>query len=206
MASSESITKAAWGKASKSFAAYLNIAGQEIKKAAAKKLANAGKEFLENEDWDWPRGARFTAMNMNTGKTFRASGTYASGFRGGDSGHPWYTGNLHDSLAVGVIQGARILAKAQMAPGAYILQEYKHQAIDGALEGEAALFRAARTFAPGQAGDTLRAVLVIGVPYAKDVNKMPNHAGFVEALQDDFYSTILPQMNSLRKIKLRLKP
>ena len=135
---------------------------------------------------------------------FRASGTYASGFRGGDRVHPWYTGNLHDSLAVGVFQGTRILAKAHMTPGASVLQTYDGRTIDGITEGESALIRAAHTFAPGQAGDTLRAVLVIGVPYADSVNEMPGHAGYVEELQSTFYSTILPQINTLRKIKLKL--
>lgn len=204
MASSDSITKAAWGKAAKGFAAYINIAGQTIGKAAARGLAEEGAEFLANEDWDWPRGKRYDAIHPS-GRAVRGAMPYASGFRGGDSQHPWYSGNLHDSMAVGVIQGTRILAARYMTPGADRTQTYKGQTVDGVTAGEDALRRAAHTFAPGQSGDTLRATLVVGVPYADEVNESPNHAGYVEYLSKQFYETLLPRMQQLRKIKLKLK-
>lgn len=212
MASSSTTTRAAWGKANKGFAEYLNIAGQTIGREAAKKLADAAEEFLLNEDWDWPRGKRYDAYYK--GRDVRGADTYASGFRGGDAMHPWYSGNLHDSLAVGVIQGTRILALRQMSPGATSEQDFNGKEVDGFSAGREAFERAAHTFAVGQSGDTLRAVMVIGVPYADYLNTESNigwnkntpnsHLGYADYLGGEFYSTIRPKIESLRKIKLKL--
>lgn len=201
-----------WGKTSKAFATYLNLAGQTIGKQTAIGLAAAGAEFMANEDWDWPRGARYDTMHL--GRNVRGSKTYASGFRGGDAMHPWYSGNLHDSIAVGVMQGTRILAATYMKPGATATQTYNSSVIDGVSEGINALQRAAHTFAAGSSGNTLRAVMVVGVPYAEDVNSSPTlgwgdkpntHQGYAEFLQNEFYTTILPKIIAISKMKLRLK-
>lgn len=193
----------AWGKTYKGFAEYLQLAGKSISKSTAKNLADAGEEFMANEDWDWPRGVRFDAVY--NGRKVRGAMPYATGFRGGDDMHPWYSGNLHDSMAVGVFNGTRLLSARYMTPGAIEPQTYKGQTVDGVTAGQEALQRAAHVFASGQAGATLRAVMVIGVPYADDVNEMPDHAGYVEYLQHEFSSTIAPAVDKLRKIKLRLK-
>lgn len=214
MASSSATLKVQWGKASKAFAEYLNIAGQTIGKKSAENLAAAGAEFMANEDWDWPRGARYDAVY--NGRNVRASGTYASGFRGGDAMHPWYSGNLHDSMAMGVMLGTRIMAERYMNPGASEPQTYNGQTIDGVTAGHEALSHAAHTFAAGQSGDTLRVVLVIGAPYAEKVNtadsigwpgrEKPNtHQGYVEYLEGVFASTMRPSIEKLRNIKLKLK-
>lgn len=201
-----------WGKAYKGFAAYLDLAGEKIGAAAAKGLADAGAEFMANEDWDWPRGARFDATHL--GRSVRGASTYASGYRGGDDMHPWYSGNLHDSIAVGVMQGTRILAARYMSPGATSTQTYNDSVIDGVSEGLEALQKAAHVFSAGSSGRTLRSVMVIGVPYANEVNSSPtigwsdkpnSHIGYADFLQKEFYDTILPQMEKLSKIKLRLK-
>lgn len=207
-----SALNADWGKTSKGFATYLNLARQTISKATAVKLAEAGAEFMANEDWDWPRGARYDAKHL--GRNVRGSKAYASGFRGGDASHPWYSGNLHDSIAVGVMEGMRILAARYMTPGATSTQTYNDCVIDGVEEGFRALQRAAHTFTSGSAGNTLRSVLVIGVPYAEKVNSSstigwdnkPNtHQGYADFLAHEFYTTILPRMKAISKIKLRMK-
>lgn len=203
-----------WGKASKGFAVYLQLAGKTIGKEAAKALADAGEEFMLNEDWDWPRGERYDTTHH--GRSVRAASPYASGFRGGDAMHPWYSGNTHDSIAVGVIQGTRILASRHMRPGAAEDQTYNGMTIDGVTAGEDALRRAAYTFAEGTKGNTLRAVMVIGVPYAEKLNtadsigfkghEVPNtHVGYADYLQHEFYTTILPKVQDLWKIKVRMK-
>lgn len=213
MASSAATMRVAWGKAAKGFAEYLNIAGQEISKPMAKKLADAAQEFMLNEDWDWPRGTRYDAYYK--GRDVRGAETYSSGYRGGDAMHPWYSGNLHDSIAVGVMIGTRILAERQMSPGATEEQEYRGQIVDGYSAGHDALARAAHTFAPGQGGDTLRAVMVIGAPYADELNTAseigwnhdrPNtHQGYADYLAHEFYTTIAPRVESIRDYKLKLK-
>lgn len=201
-----------WGKTAKGFSTYLNLAGQEMNKATAKGLAAAGAEFMANEDWDWPRGARFDTTHL--GRNVRGSKTYSTGFRGGDAMHPWYSGNLHDSIAVGVMQGTRILAARYMKPGATSTQTYDNSVIDGVSEGLDALQRASHVFSAGSAGNTLRAVLVIGVPYAEQVNtsttigwsNKPNpHVGYADYLGHEFYTTILPKLQSISKRYLKLK-
>lgn len=190
-------TKISWGKSSKGFAEYLRLGAKPIGKATAKKLMQISADFLANEDWDWPRGQRY-----NVGGSMFGSRAYKSGFRGGDAMHPWYTGNLHDSLATGVMMGTRILSAAYMTPGATVLQNHNGQTVDGVTAGFDALARAARTYAPPTA---IRTVLVIGVPYAEKVNQMPGHEGYAEYFEREFVSSLAPAIEHLRKVRLRLK-
>lgn len=194
-----------FGKTTKGFIEYLGRAGETITPYAVGKLASACEEFLANEDWDWPRGSRFTAMNLNTGKSVRASGAYASGFKGGDAMHPWYTGNLHDSMAASVMEGTQIRAIRYMTPGAIVLQHYNGQVIDGASVARDAANRAAHTFGRGAHGSTLRAVLTIGAPYAAELNERENHQGYVEYFEGQFSGTIFSVLQDLPKKSFKLK-
>lgn len=194
-----------WGKTTKGFAEYLVMAGTTITPYAVKKLGEACEEFLATEDWDWPRGARFTAMNLNSGKAIRASGAYSSGFRGGDAEHPWYTGNLHDSMAASVMEGTRVLAIRYMNPGAYVLQSYRGNTVDGASLARVAAERASHTFIGGRFGSTLRSVLTIGAPYAEELNQKDNHRGYVEYFEKEFSSTINAALQDLRWRSFKLK-
>lgn len=207
--SGRGVLRSGWGNAEKKFVEYIQLAGQTIGKKAAENLAAAGEEFMANEDWDWPRGARYDTVY--NGRSVRASGTYASGFRGGDAMHPWYSGNLHDSIAVGVFSGSRMLAARYMTPGAAEPQTYGGQQIDGVTEGQ----RVLSNYASRTTGGSVRAVMVIGVPYADYINTSPTigwrndtpntHIGYADYLENEFYTTILPAVDRLRKIKLRLK-
>ena len=116
--------------------------------------------------------------------------------------HPWYTGNLHDSMAVGVMKGTRIMASSFMTPGATVLQSHEGRTVDGVTAGMNALAKAARTFAPPTA---TRTVLVIGVPYAEKVNQMPGHEGYWDYFEREFVSSLAPAIEHLRKVRLRLK-
>ena len=195
-----------FGKTTKGFIQYLVRAGETITPYAVNKLAAACQEFLEVEDWDWPRGARFTAMNLNTGKSIRASGAYASGFKGGDAMHPWYTGNLHDSMAASVMEGTQIRAIRYMTPGAIVLQHHNGQVIDGASMARDAANRATHTFGRGGAlGSTLRAVLTIGVPYAAELNEKENHQGYIEYFEKEFMTSVLGALRDLPKKSFKLK-
>lgn len=206
----------AYGKMLKGFTTYLGLAGKEMSRYTAKKLVDSGQEFLDNEDWDWPRGQRYTTSYL--GKEIRASKSYASGFRGGDDMHPWYSGNLHDSMAVAVMDGTRILASRFMKPGASSNQTYKDRVVFGADEAMKALQRAAHTFVGGEGGglsnNTIRTVMVIGVPYADKVNESdkigwgnsPNtHNGYADYLGKAFYSSMLPAVERACKATLKLK-
>lgn len=178
-----------WGQANKGFAEALLEAGLTLTKYGAERLRYGVSEFLKNTDWDWPRG--------------RNNGPYKSGFRGGDADHPWYTGNLHDSIVGSVIDGTRILAMEQMAPGAAVLQSYQGQTVDGITAGIEAAQKAAHTFGPHLGG--LRAVLTIGVPYAEKVNESDAHYDFISPLEEDLVNEVLAQLSELPKRSIKVK-
>lgn len=178
-----------WGKTAKGFAQVLLDAGQTVTKGAAELLGNACQEALEELDWMWPRG--------------KNNGPYKSGYRGGDADHPWYTGNLHDSVAAGVADGSRLLQARYMEPAARETQRYRGQVIDGKTLGPEALQRAAHTFAPGVGG--LRAILVVGVPYADEVNNTDAHYDFVSELTSQLVGDVEGAMSELPKRSFKMK-
>ena len=178
-----------WGRASKGFAQALLDAGVTVKKKGAEILGTACDEAIKSLDWMWPRGAN--------------NGPYKSGFRGGDADHPWYTGNLHDSVAAGVADGIRLLAASYMTPGAREDQRYRGTKINGAEEGQEAMIRAVHTFGPGVGG--LRAMMVIGVPYADEVNRMDEHYDFASELEDYFVGEVESALSDLPKSQFKVK-
>lgn len=192
-----------WGKTSKGFAEALLEAGYTLTNKSVTKIADACQNFLEEEDWDWPRGQRFDASHIETRRAVRGSRAYASGYRGGDADHPWYSGNLHDSIATSVMEGNRIRAIRYMKPGATEYQTYKGQRVDGITAAEDAIRRAAYTFPRGGVSNSLRAVLVVGVPYADDVNKSDGHYDFLSPLQEHFRGSIEAAVEDLPNIAVR---
>lgn len=193
-----------WGEASKGFAVSLLEAGKTLTPKAAALMADACSEFLANTDWDWPRGQRYNALHESV-RNVRGSRAYASGYRGGDADHPWYTGNLHDSIATGVISGTRILHTRYMQPGATEYQTYKGQIVDGYAEAENSIRRAAHTFSRAGVSNTLRAVLTVGVPYAYEVNHSDKHYDFIGVLQQDFQDDIMRAVEDLSRFSIRTK-
>lgn len=178
-----------WGKTSKGFALVLRDAGITVTAHAAKKLGEACVQTLKSFDWMWPRGAN--------------NGPYKSGYRGGNAEYPWYSGNLHDSVAAGVADGRRLLQANFMTPGAQESQTYKGQVIDGASLGPEALNRAVQTFGAGVGG--LRAMLVVGVPYAEKVNESEEHSGYISNLEEYFAGEVLGILNELPKRSFKMK-
>lgn len=192
-----------WGKTSKGFAESLLEAGYTLTAKSVTRIADACQNFLEEEDWDWPRGQRFDASHIETRRAVRGSRGYKSGFRGGDADHPWYSGNLHDSVATGVIEGNRIRATRYMRPGATEYQTYKGQRVDGISAAEDAIRRAAYTFPKGGVSNTLRAVLVVGVPYTDDVNHSDEHFDFLSPLQENFRLAVEGAVAELPRISVK---
>lgn len=183
--------RAEWGKAAKGFAQVLLDAGQTVTKGAAIELGVACSEALKNLDWMWPRG--------------KNNGPYKSGYRGGDADHPWYTGTLHDSVACGIADGIRLLQASYMEPGATENQKNRvtGEIYDGDVLGQEALQRAVHTFGAGIGG--LRAIMVIGVPYANDVNHSDAHYDFASDLEDYFVGEVLGVMEELPKRSFKMK-
>ncbi len=183
--------KASWGKTYRGFAQALAEAGKHLTKQGATILSDACESWLQDVDSQWPRGSRNDIVNLNTGKVQRTYGAYASGYRGGDKYFPWYTGNLHDSLATVVTDGNRVVGIRQMQPGATVAQyDETNGIIDGTEWGLLVANRAAHVLLGG-----VQAKLVIGVPYAQKVDEMPEHAGYVHELEVDFASTMENALN-----------
>lgn len=94
---------------------------------------------------------------------------------------PYYTGNLHDSIATVVSQSGRVLrasympqeaVKPQNAPG--------RKRIIGAQEA----FKMVRKQNYPRTG--IVGALVVGVPYAEGANEKSSHPGYVNWLQEAF--------------------
>lgn len=177
-----------WGKANKGFAEALLDAGKTVTKKAAEFLGEGCLEFLKSLDWEWPRG--------------KNNGPYASGFRGGDTDHPWFTGTLHDSVAASIIDGTRILRLYQMEPGARENQKnYRTGEIYIGTElGLQAAMRAAHTFGNGIGG--LRAVLTIGAPYTAKVNQSDEHFDFISPMEQDLVAEVSSKLEDLKKVQI----
>ena len=96
---------------------------------------------------------------------------------------PYYTANLHDSIATSVSISGRIIranympkeaTRPQTAPG--------RKRIIGEQEAE----RAVRNFRPNRTG--VYATLFVSVPYAEGANEKSHHPGYYEWLQSAFES------------------
>lgn len=192
-----------FGKAEKGFATALLDAGQTTTKKGFELIDAAALEAIRSIDWEWPRG--------------KDNGSYASGYLGGDAEHPWYSGTLHDSVAVGVAEGSVLRSMRFMTPGATFDQEYNGQKIDGAEYGVNALMDAVK-FGSGARGGrvgSLMAVLVVGVPYADYINESPligwqnttpnTHRGFIKELGEYFAGEVIGAANALSKLQIKTK-
>lgn len=164
---------AEWGKASKAFAYALGYAGTHLSGWAKGWMSEASQQALSEIDASWEGE---THWKRQSGKI--------SVF-GGDRFHPWYTGQLHDSVAGVVSDKNRIVSINYMPPAATKPQTYMGQTIighDWAIEGAR---RAQYVFLPG-----IQAKLVVGVPYAAKVDESQRHSGFVRKLSAQFASSV----------------
>ena len=172
-----------WGKTSKGFSYALREAGYVMSDMTKLQMSTLAEEFLSELDAKWPQG------------------------RFGDHDHPWYSGQLHDSIAIRIAQSNRTIAERFMPPAAIMpegepgifLEEDGGQTMDGiagsilgpdwarrALDN-AALY--SHFLSPG-----IQVQLVIGVPYADKLNEgsegkygqpIGKHRGFFDSITDD---------------------
>lgn len=164
---------AEWGKASKSFAYALGYAGTRLSGWAKGWMSEAAQQALSDMDADWEGE---THWKRKSGKI--------SAF-GGDRYHPWFTGQLHDSVAAVVSDKNRIVSINYMPRAATKPQTYNGQVIIGHDWAMEAARRAQYVFLPG-----IQAKLVVGVPYANKVDESTRHAGFVRELSAQFASSV----------------
>lgn len=177
--------RARWGKTYKGFSVALAEAGKKLTPQGATILTRACEDWLKEQDDAWPHSSVGTS--------------YRSGYKGGSEYYPWYTGNLHDSMATRVGIGSRTISIRQMEPKAAILQyDQRYGSIDGTEWGLLAANRGSHVLLPG-----LQAQLYIGVPYAETVNRTTDHAGYVEEFERDFASTIESRLSEIKNLVIR---
>lgn len=170
-----------WKKASAAFAAALGDAGQHLSGWAKDLMGEAVASAINKIDEEWPRHSKVT---LKAGRN-RKGGLRRGGTRiyGGDHDHPWYTGILHDSVAGFVTDKNRVIGSIHYMPQAATgTQTYKGQTIlSGRIEAVREANNASRYLLPG-----IQARFVVGVPYARKVDEMGKHEGYLSNLSSEF--------------------
>lgn len=164
-----------WNKTVKGFTDALGNAGEHLTGWAKEWMSEAVQDSLAQIDADWEGETHWK----------RESGKISS--FGGDSFHPWYTGQLHDSVAGIVSDRGRTVSVHYMTPAATKPQTYNGQIIIGAdwAERGAVAMQRVLHFVPG-----VSASISVGVPYANDVGNMPRHQGYMRELSTQFASNV----------------
>lgn len=162
-----------WGRTYKACSQALLGSGKALNQIALVELQQVAEKYLRDQDAQWPH-----STSLPNGAKF-----------GGDATHPWYSGQLHDSVAVRIMQKNRISSVHYMPPSPdtgkpqhtekiknIIGVDWAHQIAEGS---------GPRYFLPG-----VQVQLIVGVPYAEKVNESGRHGGFVDSLADDLFSEV----------------
>ena len=164
-----------WSKSIKGFSQALANVGEHLTGWAKEWMSEAVQDSIAQIDADWEGETHWK----------RSSGKISS--FGGDHFHPWFTGQLHDSVAGIVSDKHRVISVAYMPQAAVKPQTYQGQIVIGhdyairkAMEMQRVLH-----LLPG-----IRASVVVGVPYAEDVDEMKEHAGYMRELSVQFASNV----------------
>lgn len=161
-----------WGKTYKAFSQALLGSGKALNNIALSELQDVASSYLKKQDAKWPH-----------------SSTTANGARfGGDKEHPWYSGQLHDSVAVRIMQGNRISSVHYMPPSPATGAPQHTETIKGIIGADWAHEIAEsgpRYLLPG-----VQVQLIVGVPYTEKVNESNRHFGFADSLADDLFSDV----------------
>lgn len=161
-----------WGKTYKAFSQAILGAGKALNSIALIELREVAEKYLRSQDAKWPHN---TIAKSRGGRTMKF---------GGDSTHPWYTGQLHDSVAVRIMQGNRISSVHYMPPSPATGKPQHTENINNIIGAEWAREIAEqagpRFFLPG-----VQVQLIVGVPYSEKVNESGRHLGFASTLADE---------------------
>lgn len=164
---------AQWNKAYSGFSKALLDCGKQLTKQGEVVMLNAAEKWLRDTDAEWPKGTPPDSP--------------------GDHDHPWYTGTLHDSIAVRVADGKRTIGIRYMPPAAVApqtateaqtgIRDYDN--IVGTVYGRITAARGSRVKQNGTV-----AQMFIGVPYAQSVNEYWRYEGFIENLNEYFIAAM----------------
>lgn len=158
-----------WRKASKSFQIELLSHSKEYSDYAARALTAASENFLRKVDLF------------------------------GNHIVPIYTGNLIDSIGVRILIGNRLVDYRTMVDTTYVQHATKPQHMKGLypIWGELEIMR--RIMRPSRrAGRGVAAQLMVGVPYADEVDKTHD---YFSALEDEFVSDMNSAMTAIETYK-----
>lgn len=190
-----------WGKTYRSMSYHLLDAGKQLTEISKRDFTYLAQEYLSEVDARWPHSTVVTRPGKSGGVVQQAFG--------GDATHPWYHGQLHDSVAVRIADKNRTVSVSYMPTRATTPQhtsksdgvgEYKN--IIGAEWAQIAAYNAQYYFLPG-----IQFQLIIGVPYAQKVNESGRHHAFADRLMDDLVVKIEDYMwspafrNKCKKVK-----
>lgn len=168
-----------WGKTYNAFSMAILGAGKALNNIALSELQDVARSYLKEQDANWPHSSA-----KDNGARF-----------GGDREHPWYSGQLHDSVAVRIMQGNRISSVHYMPPSADTSRPQHTESIKGIIGAdwahEIAEGAGARYLLPG-----VQVQLVVGVPYADKVNDSDRHHGFADSLADDLFTDVNDWINA----------
>ena len=171
-----------WGKTYKGFSKAITGAGKTINQIAMFELQRIAGEFLAEQDAQWPR-----STVKDNGAKF-----------GGDHNHPWYSGQLHDSVAVRIAQGNKTVSVQYMPPAADPNRPQYTETEKGIIGSEWA-HMVAETKAPYYFLPGVQVQLLVGVPYAEKVNAgeegkygqpTGRHLGFFDTLADELTNKV----------------
>lgn len=177
------------GRVVKGFTTALADASEHLTGWARVMMSDSVKEAILEMDSMWPHSTAIGSHIMRSKKRNSTSfQLYAARKFGGDRTHPWYTGQLHDSVVGAVSDNRRIVAMHYMPSHASSLQKDENgNVVNGsecALNATSAIARTMR-FVPGVA-----ASVFVTVPYAEKVNKMQRHLDYEEELAADFAASV----------------
>lgn len=162
-----------WGQTYKAMSQALLGSGKALNQIALVELQEVADKFLKAEDASWPH-----STSLPNGAKF-----------GGDAEHPWYYGQLHDSVAVRIMQGNRITSVQYMPPSPDTGKAQHTEQIKGIIGAdwarEVAEQHGPRYLLPG-----VQVQLIVGVPYAEKVNESDRHYGFADNLADELFSRV----------------
>ena len=169
---------ASWKKFSAAFSEALLSCGEELTAFGRRIMRESCEEWIERTDAEWPH-----STELENGARF-----------GGDAMHPWYTGQLHDSVVVRVSEGNRTIAiqymptSAEGGPQHATAQDAgaNYDNIIGAEWAMQIARQAEHTYWKGSRA--LQAQVFVGVPYARKVNELSRHAGYLDELNAQFAS------------------
>lgn len=128
-----------------------------------------------------------SGVNRNAQQIFiNATGQFLDYVQMNKSNLPYYTGNLHDSIAAYVSRSGRILRAVYMPQEATEPQHVAKVSGGGGKDiwGYREAINAVRRSRPLATG--IGATLFVAVPYAEGANETSHHAGYYDWLEEAF--------------------